>query len=683
AAWAVAVLAAGLGAGACGGGGGGSTCTELDVRPCPDCPSGTQTCTGGAWGACMVLAESCNGADDDCDGQTDEGCGTPCTGDGDCGAGEVCNDDGFCEAGCRPQAEVCDGLDNDCDSLTDDVEGLGAECSAGQGECLATGTLVCDLLSQAPACSAQPGQPETEVCDTLDNDCNGQADDLPGAGLPCDNGLLGQCLATGAMACDPGTGALACDAPVLEPGVEVCDGLDNDCNGNIDGLDEDLDGVGALCDNCPTMANPGQEDANQNGAGDVCETAYFHGVALNLPEAGLTGWAPCWSGTYDQNAPALADLLAACPGSHLLLGCKPTEADTLAVAAMAARADVLWECGTDPACRHEANGVGWYFSGEWSWGFAPGGDAVERSSCDIGPGAGRLCWHTGGGSMNGGYRCGDDLGLWDVTWTRVVYQYLGTDFDADGVPGARDNCPDRPNQHQEDGDADGAGDACDNCPAGSNPGQEDADGDGLGDACDNCPAAANPGQEDADGDGPGDACDNCPAAANPGQEDVDGNGIGDACDRLRFSGIRQELPEADLAGWTLCWSATYDQFGTPLADILAACPGSQLLLGCKPVGNAALTLAANAPRADVLFECGADLACVHPANGAGWYYSDSYSWGFAPEGEGVERISCDVTAGALRMCWHTNGQVVDSGYRCGDNMLNGDAGWLKVVYTAD
>ena len=275
------------------------------------------------------------------------------------------------------------------------------------------------------------------------------------------------------------------------------------------------------------------------------------------------------------------------------------------------------------------------------------------------------------------------------------------DGDGDGVPDACDDCPLDPNPDQLDQNnpdfwdlAPHVGDACDgefdevedradNCPGAANPDQTDQDGDGLGDACDNCPAAANPGQEDADGDGPGDACDNCPAAANPGQEDVDGNGIGDACDRLRFSGIRQELPEADLAGWTLCWSATYDQFGTPLADILAACPGSQLLLGCKPVGNAALTLAANAPRADVLFECGADLACVHPANGAGWYYSDSYSWGFAPEGEGVERISCDVTAGALRMCWHTNGQVVDSGYRCGDNMLNGDAGWLKVVYTAD
>ena len=84
----------------------------------------------------------------------------------------------------------------------------------------------------------------------------------------------------------------------------------------------------------------------------------------------------------------------------------------------------------------------------------------------------------------------------------------------------------------------------------------------------------------------------------------------------------------------------------------------------------------------------------HDANGVGWYYSGSFSWGFAPQGASIVRNECDIVGSSLdnyagpqkeqRLCWHTLGGAVNPGWRCGatDN-LNGGVGWERVAYHAD
>ncbi len=62
----------------------------------------------------------------------------------------------------------------------------------------------------------------------------------------------------------------------VNPGhIELCDGIDNDCNGLVDdsasGEDSDGDGIHDACDNCPYAFNPEQRDFDGDGEGDACD----------------------------------------------------------------------------------------------------------------------------------------------------------------------------------------------------------------------------------------------------------------------------------------------------------------------------------------------------------------------------------------------------------------------------
>ncbi|MFK8003673.1 MAG: MopE-related protein [Polyangiales bacterium] len=209
-------------------------------------------------------AETCNGADDDCDSRIDEGfdlstnashcgrCGNACTFVNATGAcsGSVCSigacDAGFvdvdgnpstgCEYACTPTGGVdsCNGIDDDCDGRIDEADpSVGSACGPSGGVCT-RGTQTCQRGSLV--CVGGRG-PTPETCDGFDEDCDGRTDEntaaepLPGVGVRCGETNVGAC-AYGSVVC--AGGALSCGGGYVEPTAELCNGIDDNCNSDID-----------------------------------------------------------------------------------------------------------------------------------------------------------------------------------------------------------------------------------------------------------------------------------------------------------------------------------------------------------------------------------------------------------------------------------------------------------------
>src|SRR5262249_1790324 len=124
-------------------------------------------------------------------------------------------------------------IDDNCNGQIDEgFPMLGLACSVGVGECESDAIYVCSNDRLSVVCPAVARQPHVEVCNVLDDDCDGTPDDSPAQeGTACHTGRPGLC-GPGKWHC-AGASGWVCN-PTGVPPTEICNGMDDNCNGVVD-----------------------------------------------------------------------------------------------------------------------------------------------------------------------------------------------------------------------------------------------------------------------------------------------------------------------------------------------------------------------------------------------------------------------------------------------------------------
>jgi len=81
--------------------------------------------------------------------------------------------------------ERCNGVDDDCDGTVDDGFDVGIACLVGVGACQRAGYKVCSIDGLGTICNVQAGNPSTEICNGVDDDCDGSIDENGVCITPC------------------------------------------------------------------------------------------------------------------------------------------------------------------------------------------------------------------------------------------------------------------------------------------------------------------------------------------------------------------------------------------------------------------------------------------------------------------------------------------------------------------
>ncbi|MFT5430620.1 MAG: hypothetical protein ACI9OJ_001296 [Myxococcota bacterium] len=258
---------------------------------------GLQECLGNdGWAGCSAptpVSEVCDFADNDCNGQVDEGFtvdGQYATLEHCGGCGQSCQIANAADVICDTSKAVpsciatsCDPgyyllnpkqcvlpLTSQCDECETDAECGGGTCADLDGgkRCL---TVCGDGCDDGFSCTELGG---VELCVPTTESCTCKLGS-PGQKRSCAaTGDLGECF--GFQTCDPAVGWGSCDA--VPPMDEVCNGLDDDCNGVIDDdlepsqpCENTIDGIGTCAGTATCFGTAGWVCAAIEPSLEVCD----------------------------------------------------------------------------------------------------------------------------------------------------------------------------------------------------------------------------------------------------------------------------------------------------------------------------------------------------------------------------------------------------------------------------